>query len=123
MVSATTAKVIITGAAFLLLVFTSGHVVEHILGLALGEDWEHGEEPDKQTLTMGAILGKCENILTLSFILAGQYTALALVFAGKSIFRAEKAKEQPGYYLGGTVVNFTYSVVFAMGVRWVLGQM
>jgi hypothetical protein len=107
---------------FFLLVLTSGKVVEYVLGLAMGPDWEEQEKPDKRTLTMGMILGKCENILTFSFILAGQFTALALVFAGKSIFRAEKAKEQPAYYLGGTVVNFTYSVVFAMGVRWVLGR-
>ena len=30
---------------------------------------------------LGMIIGKCENILTLTFILADQFTGLALIFA------------------------------------------
>lgn len=117
------AKAIIVACAFVMLLMTSGWVVEAVLGLALGNDWEERETPGEQALTMGMILGKCENILTLAFILADQFTALALVFAGKSIFRAKKAEERPAYYLGGTVVNFTYSVVVAMMTRWILARM
>jgi hypothetical protein len=57
------------------------------------------------------IIGKCENFLTITLILAGAITGLALIFAAKSIVRSEDIKKDPKYYLGGTLVNFSYSVL------------
>ena len=42
---------------------------------------------DKKTIRDGYIIGKCENIIILSFVLAGEVTGLALIFAAKSLAR------------------------------------
>lgn len=63
------------------------------------------------------MVGKCENVLVLSFVLASAYTALAVVFAAKSIVRREDMAKNSKYYLAGTLVNFTYSILFALLVK------
>jgi hypothetical protein len=55
-------------------------------------------------------------------VIAGQYTALSIIFAAKSWVRIEDtASENTTYYLAGTLVNFTYSIVFGVGLVQVLG--
>lgn len=65
----------------------------------------------------GAVIGKCENILALSFILAGEATGLALIFAAKSIVRKDEIQKNPSYYLGGTLVNLVWSVLMGYALR------
>jgi hypothetical protein len=60
---------------------------------------------------MGLIIGLCETFLAITFILIKEFTALALIFAAKSIVRVKKMEEEPEYYLLGTVVNFSFSVL------------
>ena len=72
---------------------------------------------------LGTVIGKCENILVITFVLGGEFTALAVVFAGKSILRAEDIRGNPEYYLGGTLVNFTYSLVWSLLLRHILAQL
>lgn len=60
------------------------------------------------------IIGKCENILTVTFVVVGQPVGLALVFTAKAIARQREQREDAGYYLGGTMVNFTISLLVAM---------
>ena len=76
-------------------------------------------KPGKPSL-LGAVIGKCENFLTVTFILADAITALALIFTAKSIVRGEDMRKNPQYYLVGTVVNFSYSVLLGFLVRIVL---
>jgi hypothetical protein len=68
-----------------------------------------GDDPvTERERDVGQIIGKCENVLVLSFVLANAYTALAVVFAAKSIVRREDMVKNSKYYLAGTLVNFTY---------------
>jgi len=67
------------------------------------------------------VIGKCENILALSFILAGEATGLALIFAAKSIVRKEEIQKNPSYYLGGTLVNLVWSVLMGFAIRLAIG--
>jgi hypothetical protein len=65
----------------------------------------------------GAVIGKCENVLALTFILAGDTTALGLLFAAKSLVRTEDIKQNPSYYLGGFLVNVVWSVIMGYVLR------
>lgn len=68
----------------------------------------------------GRIIGKCENILIFIFIIFDQYTALALIFTAKTIVRAESIRADPLYYLAGTMVNVTYSIIITLLVKYLL---
>ncbi len=76
--------------------------------------------PPRPHFDPSAVIGKCENILALTFILAGEATGLALIFAAKSLVRSEKIREDAGYYLGGTLVNLTWSVLMGYAIRGLL---
>ncbi len=61
-----------------------------------------GEESELKT---GAVIGNLERLLVLFLLIAGQYTAIGLVIAGKSIARYKKIAEEKDfaeYYLIGT---------------------
>ncbi len=108
---------IIVIAGYLLTVSTSGLVVRGILRIVKGSDIE---DPNHIRYDTGFIIGKCENLITLSLVLLNAYTALALIFTAKSIVRADAIKKNPRYYLGGTMVNFTYSLLMGIIIRFVI---
>lgn len=106
---------LLTIGGLLVLTATSGYVVRASLRRALGPDYE--ESIGSEVRDTGFVIGKAENVLVYVLILAGAYTALALVFAAKSLVRREDITSgDTTYYLAGTMVNFTYSVVFAQAV-------
>ncbi|QLG63973.1 hypothetical protein HUG12_03535 [Halorarum salinum] len=96
------------GYAFLLA--TSTRVVDYFLRRWTGTDLTAGvNEGQRDT---GRVVGKCENVLVLTLVFVGAYTALGLVFAAKSIVRREDMTSgDTTWYLAGTLVNFTYSIV------------
>jgi len=114
---ASTWDVAATVAAYLLLLGTSGRVVTRTLALVPSED----QEPTERERDVGAIVGKCENLLTLTFVLLGAYTALAVIFAAKGIIRKEDIEKNSLFYLAGTLVNFTYSVLVGALLLFVTG--
>ncbi len=69
-----------------------------------------GPKEGRPRFEPSTVIGKCENILALTFILAGETTGLALIFAAKSLVRSDKIREEAGFYLGGTLVNLVWSV-------------
>lgn len=104
---------------YAVLLLTSGVVVTRTLALVPSD----GTAPSDRERDVGVIVGKCENVLTLTFVLVGAYTALAVIFAAKGIVRRDDIEKNTLYYLAGTLVNFTYSVVagavllFALNAR------
>lgn len=66
---------------------------------------------------VGVIVGKAENVLLPTFILAEAYTALSVIFAAKGIVRRGDDKNNTIDYLAGTMTNVTYSVVIALSTR------
>lgn len=98
---------------FVTLVITllsSGWVVRTLLGLA-------GRDIPAEEVHPGRVIGKLENVLVLFFVAVGEYTALALVFAAKGIARTRDGRDQPSYYILGTLANFTWSLVLAGSAR------
>lgn len=76
--------------------------------------------PDAEAADAGQVIGKCENLLGITLVLLGSYESLGLVLAAKSISRLELAKERPSYYLGGTLVNLTWTVFMGMVARFLV---
>jgi hypothetical protein len=104
--------VAVIAAGYLFLLLTSGVVVRTVLGTVDQE----GDQPSKHERDVGLVVGKAENVLTLTFILVGAYTALAVVFAAKNIIRKDDIEKNSLFYLAGTLVNFTYSVVVGVAM-------
>lgn len=108
-----TAGVALVG--YLLLLGTSTWVVEYFLQHWTGTDM--AADVEAAVRDTGRLIGKCENVLVLTLVLLGAYTALGLVFAAKSIVRREDmTSRDTSYYLAGTLVNFTYSIVVGVAV-------
>lgn len=119
--SLSTVALFITSYAFLLA--TSGFVVDRALACidqkvaqndGANADTRIGDREDDLTAAdrdLGVVSGKCENALVLTFVLLEAYTGLAIIFAAKNIVRSEDIENNTQYYLGGTLVNFTYSVL------------
>lgn len=97
------------------LVLTSGVVVRTVINSVEGRT-----EPSQRELDVGAIVGKAENVLVYVLVLVDGFTALALIFAAKSIVRREDMKNDSLFYLAGTLVNFTYSLLVGVLARAVV---
>jgi len=78
------------------------------------------DQADEKAIRDGYIIGKCENIIILSFVLAGEVTGLALIFAAKSLARQKDINDNAGFFLAGTMVNFTATLVIAFTIKYVL---
>jgi len=101
-------------AAYLLAVIGSGQVVRFLFYLA-----QIKTEPGNNRA--GRVIGKIEDVLVVTFVAAGAYTALALVFAAKSIARVDHDKpEQASYYILGTLGNFTWALLVALAAKLIL---
>lgn len=93
---------------------TSGVVVRTLLSVAGQQAPEGAEGP-------GFVIGKIEDVLVITFVLLGEFTALALVFAAKSIVRRDPETEHASYYVLGTLANFTWALVVGVAARVYLG--
>lgn len=63
---------------------------------------------------IGTWIGLCEHFLIVTFVLVDQYTAVALVFAAKELVRSDKIREQPSYYLLGSLLSVSFAILFAV---------
>lgn len=105
---------------YLMTMATSGAIVDFLVGIPKPESSNPEKANSKIVFDIGTIIGRCENFLTITFILSDAFTGLALIFTAKSIARSEHIKKNPKYYLGGTLVNFSYSVFMGFFIRFVL---
>lgn len=115
-------------AAFTLLLLTSGAVVRMVLSKVAQQSMEQvagadkPEETVKKRLEIGSIIGKCENILILVFLILDAFTALAIVITAKTMVRKEEIEKNSMYFLAGTLVNVSYSVVVGFVLKMLLSN-
>jgi hypothetical protein len=69
---------------------------------------------------IGFIIGRCENILILTFIILSEFTALMIIIGVKGLVRGKDIEDRPGYYLVGTLVNVTISILLSILVKFLL---
>lgn len=72
------------------------------------------DDEDQKIIDEGYIIGKCENVIILTLILVNALTALAIVFTAKNIVRKDDIQQNPQFYLLGTLLNFTISLVLGV---------
>jgi hypothetical protein len=65
----------------------------------------------------GTWIGLCEFILILFFVILNEYTAIAVIFAAKELVRIEDIKKNPTYFLLGTLLNVTLSILSALSFK------
>ena len=118
----------------LLLLFTSGTVVRRVMNIiykknltdlaSANNDVENVAVPDvneeklaKDRISTGLIIGKCENLIIYLMVLTGSYTALAIIFTAKTIIRKEDIAKNSMFFLAGTMINVTYSLLISLLVK------
>jgi hypothetical protein len=116
--------------ALLFLLATSSIVVKSILKKIAHktmEDIAGEDKPEagiqKSRLEIGAIIGKCENVLVFIFLMLDAFTALALVVTAKTIVRKEEIEKNSMFFLAGTLINVSYSVLIGYIVKLVLAEL
>lgn len=110
---------ILVGGYFVLLA-TSGAVVNYIISKISQEPLR--QKISKEVRDTGFVVGKCENLLILTFMVLEAYTALALVFAAKAIVRHEDMRKNSLFFLAGTMINVTYSIMMGLIVSLLIGK-
>lgn len=78
---------------------------------------EPGTESPTDTAGAGRVIGKCENIIIFVLVMLGHFDGLGFVLAAKSIARMDAMRKNPSYYLGGTLVNFVWSMLVGLLAR------
>lgn len=63
----------------------------------------------------GTVIGILERLFTVTLVLVGQYAAITILFAAKSIVRFGEAKERrfAEYYLVGTLASILFALLAA----------
>jgi len=75
---------------------------------------------ERKRRKVGFIVGRCENILILTFILLNEVTALVIIIGIKGLVRREDIEKKPGYYLVGTIINLTLSILLGLLIKVLL---
>lgn len=107
-------------AGYIVLVGTSGKLLIYILTNFSAKPVN--QTLSKEVLDTGFIIGKCENILIITFMFLDAYTALALIFAAKTIVRREDMSKNSLFFLAGTMINVTYSIIMGLAVKILIGS-
>lgn len=105
---------------YLFLVGTSGIVVNNIISHISQDGLEGEDEISQRERDTGFVIGKCENFLLLTFVLLNAYTALALIFVAKTVVRKEDMSKNTLYFLSGSMINVTYSIMIAVIIKTLL---
>ena len=70
----------------------------------------------------GKLIGVVERLLSLVFVLLGQYEAVGFIIAAKSILRfAEGDKAKSEYVLIGTLLSFSMAIFVGVAIKLYYG--
>ncbi|NJD51735.1 MAG: hypothetical protein FIB07_02595 [Candidatus Methanoperedens sp.] len=106
--------------SYIILLGTSGILVNYIISKISSEPVTN--KISKEIRDTGFVIGKCENLLILTFMILEAYTALALVFAAKAIVRREDMSKNTLFFLAGTMINVTYSIMIGLILKILIGN-
>lgn len=122
---------IMVAIIFTLFSYVAGYVISFLLEnlkVIKGnrDDEEHGE-PSERRLSdsekkTGIKIGIIERMLVIIFVAVGQYGAMGLILAGKSLARYEelKNKDFSEYYLYGTLLSFLFGIAGGLIINSVI---
>lgn len=82
----------------------------------------HEGKVDNDLPNAGKLIGKVERLLTLVFVLLGQYEAVGFIIAAKSLLRfAEGDKAKSEYVLIGTLLSFSLAIFVGVAIKLYYG--
>lgn len=111
-------QVVVIAAAYVVTLSLSGTLVKFfVLPRGLGPPKQGDPRAPRPRFDTGTVIGKCENILTVTLVLMGQFSGLGLILTAKTLARSEQIKENPGYFLGGTLVNLVWALGVGLAAR------
>lgn len=98
-----------------------GALVSGVLA-TLSPGLEEEEDASSGVKGSGRLIGILERTITLILILFGQWAAIVLLVAAKSIARFEELKERRfgEYYLVGTLSSLLVAIVVGLALTWAL---
>lgn len=90
-----------------------GHIVVKVVLFRFSIKNTKGYEDLKNA---GMAIGILERMITLTFVLIGEYSAIAIIFGAKSIARFAELKERPfaEYYLIGTLTSILVAIIIGL---------
>lgn len=95
-------------------------LIAFYIELPVGNDEKSDESSDEKSLpNAGKLIGITERFLTLALIIVGQYGAVGLVIAAKSILRYNSAQKSE-YILVGTLLSFSFATLTGILIRLLL---
>jgi hypothetical protein len=68
---------------------------------------------EKDLENAGKVIGVMERFMTLALVLSGQYTAVGLIIAAKSILRFNNQQKNE-YILVGTLLSFGFAILIGV---------
>lgn len=111
-------KILVLILGYAITLALSGRIVRHFTPPP--EPTEEERQPHQGLYSSGVIIGKCENLLTVTLVLMNEITGLSILFAAKSLVRKEDIRKDSRWYLGGMLVNLTWGVLMGWLLRIVL---
>lgn len=73
----------------------------------------------KEVKDAGALIGNLERVLTLCFVLIGQYEAIGFVIAAKSLLRYKDGDTPKSeYVLAGTLLSFGIAIIIGLLLKY-----
>lgn len=114
-------KVVVVIGAYVVALTLSGPLVKFFV-LPKGAPPPKQGDPNvpRPRFDTGMIIGKCENILIVTLVLVNQFGGLGLIFTAKALARSKQIEENPGYFLGGTLVNLVWAMMVALAARMLI---
>lgn len=109
--------------AYLITLWGSGHVVRYFVDPPKPTPMPpnpDGSIPHRPRFDPSWLIGKCENILVVTLVIAGQYSGLGLIFAAKAWARSKDIEHNAAWFLGGTLVNLVWAMLVALAARIVV---
>lgn len=105
--------------AYLITLAFSGFIVRTAMRWTGHDAPLTSSDPKENKAKSGLLIGKCENFLVVTLVLLDAFTALALIFTAKSLVRKDQVPDAE-YFLGGTLVNVTWSLGVGLLARWII---
>jgi hypothetical protein len=114
-----TTWIIVTFIALFAIQIFPGSSIIKALTTRWREELESSESERDSLQSAGQWIGILERLLIVTFVLAGQYSAIGFLIAAKSILRfgdkdSRFPRKQSEYILIGTLLSFSYAVYTAI---------
>lgn len=107
---------------FLVCLKPSNIIIKEIIKVANIKVNKESDDNNEDLPNAGKLIGTVERLLSLVFVLLGQYEAVGFIIAAKSLLRfAEGDKAKSEYVLIGTLLSFSMAIFVGVAIKLYYG--